>query len=264
MSRVRTALMLTLTLCGTLGVYAASPSTAAAWPGCDPATANKFLGNGRTSAGLKGVYAEIEFVNESLCVQGSPLRGSWSLSWVSLDGPQTDAVPGIDIFQGGYAKCPAPAVGSCPWNSGATYTWVYYAREQGSCGAAFNTGFVKIANAAAGIHFFQVSKVGANYNFYVDEVLKYQRTAADVDTCWPGVTSVEWQNEMLNNNDQGGGTLANHQSFKNVQYQNASGWHNEFRALSSLCDANSNPAHWHCRWSSASATEFLAWDDRAP
>ena len=218
---------------------------------------------GARGTGLKGAYAEIEYFNESLCTQGATTVNSWSLSWVSLDGPQSSSVPGIDIFQGGYAKCPDPTVGSCPWNAGITYYWVFYAREQGACGAAFNTGFIKIANAAAGIHFFQVSKVGSNYNFYIDEVLKYQRSLADIDTCWPGVSAVEYQDEMLNNGDQAGGTVSNHQSFAEVQYQNATGWHYESRASGAACDANSFPASWRCNWD-YTGHNFYPWDARVP
>jgi hypothetical protein len=223
------------------------------------------LGNGKSAGGLIGIYSEITYVNENLCVQGpDPLVGSWSLSWVSLDGPQDDATPGIDIFQGGYAKCPDPFVGSCPWNSGVTYYWVSYGHEQGACGAAFNTGFIKIANAATGVHSFQVSRVGTQYNFYIDEVLKYHRSLADIDTCWPGASQIEWQNEMLNNGDQGAGTVSKHLMFDNNQYQNSTGWHPQNRTLNTPCDANSNPTDWACNNSGTFADRFNAWDRRAP
>lgn len=225
---------------------------------------NKFLGNGRGGSGLKGVYGEIEKLNQILCTQGATKLGSWALAWVSLDGPQTDSVPGIDIYQGGYAQCPPPDVGSCPWNNGVNYLWIYYAREQGACGLAFNTGFINQGNSPSGYHFFQASKVGNFYNFYIDEVFKHARTAANIDTCWPGVTGVEWQNEMLNSRDQGGGRVANPQGHHNNQYQNATGWHDANRTLGSNCDANSNPADWNCRTSNNVQRNFSSWDDRVP
>jgi hypothetical protein len=223
------------------------------------------LGNGKVASGLIGVYSEIQYVNKGLCFQGpGPTVDSWSLSWVSLDGPQSPLIAGVDILQGGYAKCPDPLVGSCPYNNGATYYWVYYGHEVGPCGAAFNTGFIKIANATSGTHFFQVSKVGSQYNFYVDEVLKYHRSLADIQTCWPGVAAAEWQNEMLNDGDQGGGPLSNYQDFGENQYQNGSGWHPANRTLISACDANSNPANWYCTTSSTEQDRFKSWDNRAP
>jgi hypothetical protein len=123
---------------------------------------------------------------------------------------------------------------------------------------------VKVANAASGMHFFQVSKVGTQYRFYVDEVQKDFRAASDIDVCWSGVQQVEWQNEMLNQGDQAGGTLSNHQKWAEVQYQDASGWHYETRPPLTTCDANSIPAYWHCGWSNTPAQYFNAWDNRVP
>jgi hypothetical protein len=238
--------------------------TVAAMPQCVAPTANKFLGNGKSASGLIGVYSEIERLGKSLCTQGSTLMGSWSLSWVSVEGPQTDATPGIDIYQGGYAQCPPANVGSCPYNAGVLYNWDYYAHEQGACGLAYNTGFIDEGNPTSGYHFFQISKVGSFYNFYIDEVFAGRRPLADIETCWPGVVSVEWQNEMLNNNDQGGGRTANPQGFHKNQYQNATGWHQATRTAGSACDANSYPAHWHCNTSPTANWYFDAYDDRVP
>lgn len=230
-SRLRSGSLLLVGLVVAGGVAAAAAPSVAAWSAtCGSTSTNKFLGNGKSGSGLIGVYSEIEYINKGLCVQGSSIIGSWSLSWVSLDGPQPN-VPGVNIFQGGYAKCPPASVGSCPYNLGNTYSWVYYGRKQGACGVAFNTGFVKIGNVSSGTHFFQISKVGSQYNFYVDQVLKYHRSLADIETCWPGVTGMEWQNEMLNDGDQGGGPVSNHQNFDANQYQNATGWHPANRAL---------------------------------
>jgi len=248
-----------------LPFLASAPPLSAALPDpCAGQTYNHFLGNGRSSAGLKGVYGEIERINEILCTQGATKVGSWSLAWVSLDGPQSPTVPGIDIYQGGYAQCPPADVGSCPYNNGANYLWIYYAREQGACGAAFNTGFINQGNSTSGYHFFQASKVGGYYNFYIDEVFKHARLASDIDTCWPGVSGVEWQDEMLNDQDQGGGHVSNPQGWRNNQYQNATGWHNADRTLNSNCDANSFPAHWHCVTSATNKRAFDTWDDRVP
>jgi hypothetical protein len=163
---------------------------------------------------------------------------------------------------GGYAKC--PSAGYCPYNSGATFIWYYYAHEQGACGLAFNTTIIKIQNATTGLHFFQISKVGSRYNYCYDEVEKTHVSQADIETCWPGVAASEWQSEMLNYGDQGGGGLANRQDFKANQYQNGTGWHPMNRTLGSLCDANSYPVHWHCRTSSTIANNFTSWDDRFP
>lgn len=253
------------------GLHAVGAQPVVAWSALCQSTSiptpNMFLGNGKSGSGLIGVYSEIEFIERSLCLQGppgTPRWNSWALSWVSLDGPQTNETPGIDIFQGGYAKCPVTSVGSCPYNNGVSYTWYYYAHEQGACGAAFNTGIVKVANVSSGTHFFQVSKVGGQYNFYIDETLKYHRSLADIETCWPGVSGMEWQNEMLNPGDQGGGPLSNHQNFGANQYQNGTGWHPANRTLSAYCDANSYPSAWHCRTSSTDQNLFRSWDDRAP
>ncbi len=260
--RTKTARAFAVAAVLALGTLSAVPASAAAWANCSGTSGNKFLGDGHASAGLKGVYAEIEYFNESLCVQGATKVGSWSLSWVSLDGPQTGA-DGVNIFQGGYAKCPPPIVGSCPWNNGVTYYWYFYQHETGACGLVGGSPTImKIANAGSGLHFFQISKVGSNYNFYIDEVFKYGRPASDIDTCWPGVTAVEYQDEMLNNGDQGGGTVSNHQLFGNIQYQDASGWHLEYQTPGSAC-ANSNPTNWRCNWD-YTGHNFYPWDNRAP
>lgn len=261
-ARFGLGLILSVLLVHTVGAVA--PRAAVAWSEpCNSTWANKFLGNGRAGTAIIGVYSEIQYINKGLCVQafGSPVH-SWSLSWVSLDG--RPAAVGLNIFQGGYAKCPPSSVGSCPYNNGASYTWVYYAHEQGACGLAFNTGFVKIANATSGTHFFQISKVGSQYNYYIDEQLKYHRSVSDISTCWSGVTGAEWQNEMLNNGDQGGGPPSDHQEFGANQYQNGSGWHPANRTLGDYCDANSYPTDWHCRTSTVDANLFRSWDDRAP
>jgi hypothetical protein len=217
-----------------------------------------------------GAYTEIKYVNKSLCQQSPTVQKykSWSLSWVSLEGPvDPDPLNGINIYQGGYAKCPDPVASlpSCPYNGGVSYVWYYYAHHASTaCGMPFSTGIVKIANATTGTHFFQVSKVGTQANFYVDEVLKNHRPWTDISTCWSGVAAAEWQNEMLNIGDQGGGPLSDHQDFGNNQYQTSTGWHPFNLPLSSDCPGNSYPAHWICKTSSNQADRFRSWDDRAP
>ena len=247
-----------------LGLVLAPATVTGAMPQCVAPSANKFLGNGMSPSGLKGVYTEIERLGKQLCTQGASQLGSWSLSWISLDGPSTSS-PGINIFQGGYAQCPPPANGSCPYNGGVLYFWDYYAHEQSvACGAAYNTGFINYGNPSSGYHFFQISKVSTHYNFYIDEVLRDQISLASIETCWPVIVGGEWQNEMLNNNDQGGGHVSNPQGFHKNQYQTSTGLHNANRTLGSNCDANSYPAHWHCNSSSTSANYFDAYDDRVP
>lgn len=245
------------------GYGAVTPSIALA-ASCQSTSANKFLGTGRGGSGLVGVYSEIQFVEKSLCTQGSTSVPSWSLSWISIDDGGQGS--GLNIYQGGYAKCPPPTVpGSCPYNIGTSYYWVYYAREQSSdCGLAWNTGFIDLGNVFTGFHEFQISKVSGSYNFYIDHALKHQRTAFDLETCWPAIAQLEWKNEMLNNGDQGGGPLSEHQDFRNNQYKDGSGWHDANRTTSSLCEANSYPTHWYCRTSPIHANTLKAWDDRFP
>jgi hypothetical protein len=237
-------------------------------PTCAGPSFSHFLGNGMSVSGLKGAYTEIEKLSKQLCTQTTPLVPSWSLSWVSIQGPPPSA--GDNIYQAGFAQCPPPSVpGSCPYNGGALYYFSYFAWATGPCGLHFTTGAViedaRVPNpGAAGYHFFQVSKVGTSYNVYIDETYIRGRNQADIETCWPGVVSSGWQNEMLNLNDQGGGHVANPQGFHNNQYQTSSGWHNANRALNQQCDANSNMSHWHCNQSSSSANYFDAYDDRVP
>jgi hypothetical protein len=248
-----------------LSGYVVPGTVQAAMPACTNSSYNHFLGNGMTLSGLKGSYTEIEKLGKQLCTQGPTRYGSWSLSWVSLDGPPPSS--GINIFQGGFAQCPAASV--CPYNGGSLFYFSYFAWGQGACGAPFNSGIViedsRVPNpGAAGYHFFQVSKVGTTYNFYIDETFIRSRTQHDVETCWGGVRSAEWQNETLNDNDQAGGRVANPQGFHKNQYQTSTGWHNANRTLGLKCDANSVPAHWHCNTSSTSANYFDAYDDRVP
>jgi hypothetical protein len=245
---------------------AAAPDRTLAWGACDGQPyQNMFLGRGKTVAGLKGVYSEIEFYNERLCIQGANPDHSWSLSWISLDGINSSA-PGIEIYQGGYAKCPIASVGSCPWNNGASYYWYFYGREQGTCGVAFNTGVVKVkGNATAGVHEFQISKVGSDYNYYIDHVVYDHRTTTQIETCWGHIPqAAEWQNEMLDPGDQAGGQVSNKLTFGNNKYQDAGGWKNDNRPLGSQCDANSQAAVWGCTQASNVQNYFNAWDRTIP
>jgi hypothetical protein len=248
----------------------AFPVIAVAWPACDgPSGTNLFAGNARFAGGLRGVYAEIEWFNTHLCVQTGDPEWSWSMSWVSLDGPNSDQVAGVSIFQGGFTKCAPAGTGSCPFNGGVSYHWFYYGREEGQCGAAYNSTIRKApkGNAGPGVYDYEVSKApDGDYHFYINEVSQYAKAGYTIDDCWGGVgvVGVEWQNEMLDPNDQNGGTVSNHQQFFAVQYKDGSGWHSANRPLGSLCDANSNPASWHCGWGSTSGTFFNEWDERAP
>ena len=111
----------------------------------------------------------------------------------------------------------------------------------------------------------RISKVGTQWNFYIDEALKYTRTQTDITSCWPGVAAIEWQNEMLNSGDQGGGPLSNYQNYDANQYQTSTGvWHPANRTVLSTCDANSYPAHWNCLTDNATANQFRSADDRLP
>ena len=247
-----------------LGLVIAPVTVKSAMPQCTGSGGSKFLGNGMSPSGLIGVYTEIERLGKQLCTQGATRMDSWSLSWVSLDGPNTSA-PGDNIFQGGYAQCPDPVVSNCPYNGGVLYFFDYYAHEQSvACGIAYATLFTNYGNPSGGYHFFQVSKVGTHYNFYIDEVLRDQIGLGSIDTCWGYIAGGEWQNEMLNINDQGGGHVSNPQGFHKNQYQTSTGWHNANRTLGSTCDANNYTTHWHCKTSTTSANYFDAYDDRVP
>lgn len=242
----------------------------AAWPqACTrDGLHNLFVGEYQPSSSLRGVYSEIEFFNEQLCVQGATPDYSWSLSWVSLEGPNSDSIPGVSIYQGGYAKCPPPEVGSCPWNGGASYYWYFFGWEEGPCGDAFNTGMVKApkGNATAGIHDFQISKVGSNYYYWIDEVVQGSRPAWNLDECWGGTGPrlAEWTNEMLDQGDQNGGTVANHQSFANNQYQDATGWRRLNLPKLNPCRNNAQPSVWACYIATNRNDWFYSWDRRAP
>lgn len=245
----------------------ALPRAVVAWPACDNLPfQNLFVGETHSVSNLKGVYAEIEYFNEKLCVQGASPDPSWSLSWVSLDGQNSDSVPGLAIYQGGYAKCPPPSVGTCPWNSGAPYYWYFYGREQGVCGAAFNTGIVKApkGNATSGIHEFQISEVSSTYYFWIDHVVQNSRPQSDIDTCWGRIPLVEWENEMADPGDQNGGTVSNHQSYGNTQFQDNAGWHAHSLSLGQPCQNNAQPSVWRCFVASNVGDYFYSWDTRAP
>jgi hypothetical protein len=245
---------------GGLGAAMATPGDAAA-VSCAPTWSNMFLGNDRSGTGIRGVYSRIEYYNERVCDQGETFVYSWSLQWVGLQGPPNS--PGTDIFQGGYAKCSVVA-GSCPWNSGNSYTWVYYGHQMGACGQAAHSPFTKIYNVSSGTHDFQIAKSGSYYKFSIDGVVEYQRPASDLDLCWDSIDSTVWTAEMLNTGDQAGGSVGNHQDFLNNEWQDGGGWHFITRTLGAPCNFNSYPAHWHCNISQASGEDFANWDDRFP
>jgi hypothetical protein len=179
-------------------------------------------------------------------------------------------VPGIAIYQGGFAKC-ANVAGSCPYNGGASYYWYYYARPQGNCGQASNTGVVKAAkgNAGPGQSNYKVAFIpidGQDYwAFWIDGSRQNTRPNNDVAYCWSGgAKGTQVMNEMLDDNDQNGGSNSNYENFDSVQYKNGTGWHGMNWTLARDCDANSYPTHWGCIVSHTLNDTFKNWDDRAP
>lgn len=252
-------------------LVAAVPSVALAMPGCTvPNTGAPATGNERVANGQTGVYALVEVFNPLLCVGGDPSAvRSGSFSSVLLVGGDAEA------FEVGYVDC-GPANGSvCSTNAGIPYYYYYYSRwgGGGSCGSTIvSTGIVKAPKGNVGatpvFHDFEVSKAAdGNYYAYIDEVSQYGKAGWTIDTCWrdgAGVRAVEWAGITLDENDQLGGTMSNHQQYQNVQYKTSTGWHQVNRVPSSVCDFAYNPAFHRCSWGSTSGTFFNVWDTRSP
>ena len=242
----------------------------AAMPACDPINnGNQFVGNTRFSLGIRGVSADIEWFNSSLCTQTGPSQPSWSLSWVALDSGGDDPdVPGVDIYQGGFAKCAVPGAPSCAWNSGISYHWYYYGRQEGVCGPFVSSGVIKApkGNAGPGRYTYDISKqTSGSYRFSIDGDAQYSKADWTLETCWlGGIERANWLNEMLDPNDQNGGTVAIHQVFDNLQYLNSSGWHDHTRPTSSSCQYNDQPVNWRCNFGSRNGNQFYSWDMRVP
>jgi hypothetical protein len=248
---------------------AASP--AIAWPNCDTSPwYNHFAGMGRDVTDITGAQADIQWVNPSLCVQGGSPQNSWSMSWVAVVGDTPGGDLGISIYQGGFTKC-ANVSGSCPYNGGASYYWYFFARPRDvGCGAPYNSGVIKVKGNARSVQLnYKVAYVvidgSPKWAFWIDHVRYNTRPASDLETCWPGgPNGIQVMNEMLDNNDQNGGTVGDHEDFDLVQYKTSTGWHGMNWTLGRACDANSYPTHWDCIVSSVNNDTFKNWDDRAP
>jgi hypothetical protein len=246
---------------------------------CNSTSANKFVGFQLLRDDFTGVRTQIEKNNPPLCTQGSTLVPSWSLSWISLEGGNDPFVPGIEIYQGGYAKCPSSSVpASCPSNGGVVYYWIYYAREEGVCGPEFNTNFVDLGDAGSGLHSFKIALAsdGTTYDFFIDNVVRYSVSYAAMNYCWggTGITGAEWQNEMLNKGDSVGGTTADTEYWFDNHWKNANGWH-EVNADVGSCTIsirpgvsgfNNEPALWGCYVVNQDGTAYSniwrVWDKR--
>ena len=172
--------------------YARSPCVA---PGQSNYFAGDGIGESPALSNIDGVAADIEWVDPQLCIQGSTIRNSWSLSWVSLDGPDTTA-PGISIFQGGIARCPPPTVGSCPHENGNSYYWHFYQREAGPCGPKTGTPFLKArkGNAGPGTLTYRIIRItdpeGGFYSFQIDGEQQASRSVTDLGNCSDGPIAV--------------------------------------------------------------------------
>jgi hypothetical protein len=266
----RTRRPLAATLIAVLVLMSWRPIEARAATACDPNVYfNMFSGNGQNATGAVGVKATIEWANPVLCAQTGTNDPSWSLSWVSLDGANSPQIAGVNIFQGGFARC-ANVPSSCPYNGGASYYWYYYGHETGPCGLAFNTGVVKasLGNAGTGSRIYRIERSGSTYGFWISGQLQVSRSADDLDVCWDGgVRAVEWQNEMLDPGDHTGGLVSDAQKWETVAYKNSLGtWVALDRGNTSAlpCDANSNPTYWSCLISASPRDVFYQYDRRAP
>lgn len=256
----------------------AADDPAAAWPKqCNRALDdNFFVGNGKNrTTGFDGVRATIEWANPRLCVQDPAAPDpSWSLSWVALAAPSSD---GLNIYQGGIAKC-GP---SCPRNGGSSYYWYYWSREPGPCGSSpAETPFAKApkGNAGPGSLVYQIQRETISgyevYAFRISGVLQHTQSRGSLEVCWPpGPVDVGWENEMLDENDQNGGTSSNFQRWDELNYKVGSTWFAfSDLAVNSPCQANSHTKDgrinisngWKCKISSTVSDRMYSWDQRAP
>jgi hypothetical protein len=250
----------------------ASPSPARATGGWTPPQCsvqplyNKFAGDGIGSTNIRGARSTIEWFDESLCRQGTQHTYSWSLSWVGILGA------GQNIFQGGFAKCANIEAGlSCPYNGGVSYHWWFWEyQDSPACGPYANSGFRKAnkgnAGGAAAYDYeidYRPNVSPPRYTFEIDGVDQTWISTSIPNTCWGGVTGVQYMNEMLDYGDQNGGTVSNHQEHSSTMWQDASrNWHVS-NLGSSPCSANSYPAWCSCNIGSGNDT-IVSWDRRAP
>ncbi|HET7677968.1 MAG TPA: hypothetical protein VFK38_08965 [Candidatus Limnocylindrales bacterium] len=233
-----------------------------------------FSGMGVRPTGMLGARAFIERFDPELCTQGPVTEvSSWALSWVSIDGPtEADPADGINIFQGGIAKCSGSD--HCPWNLGNPFHFYYFAHSEGACSPPFNTKPVKLENVGPGSRLYEVSRrvapppTGAYWAFLIDGTSKHSRRGGDIMTCWGSIIQLEFKNEMMNVNDYNPGLVSNHQHFAEVQYQTSNGWHDTSWTLGRECDAHSDRdfglSNWRCFVSSTDKNDFYQWDARAP
>jgi hypothetical protein len=255
------------------GLFIAVMPARAAWPEClHTARHNLYAGDNWVAGGLRGVQARIEWFNTQLCIQDETPDDSWSLSWVGIVGPNSPTADGFDIFQGGFARCATSGTAhSCPYNGGVSYHWWFWEYEAGPCGLAANSGFRKAnkGNAGPGTYTYRIDyRPGVSpprYSFQINGADQTWISTTTVSTCWGGVSEAQLLNEMLDEGDQNGGTVADHQEYSQAKWEDVSEvirtitW-----PLGTPCDANSQPSAWTCNISGSTQGLFVTWDRRAP
>jgi hypothetical protein len=244
-----------------------APRSAAAMPLCTlDGWHNLFVGDTLGPSGLKGAQTTIEWFNDQLCAQRERFDFSWSLAWVAIVGVHDLT---YDIFQGGFARCASLGMPySCPYNNGVSYHFWWWSYGDGACGSAFNSTFRKAnkGNASAGMYNYKIDyrPAAGRYSFVIDGTDQTFIPTSTPTTCWGGIRRAQWFNEMLDNGDQSGGTIANHQTYNRSKWQDSSAnWHTVSWPTSTPCPVNVNPTAWKCN-NTAIVGQFLDWDARAP
>ena len=265
MARRLTVLLITLTTVGTVQM-AAPVARTVGYTGshsCDSSTSHGgAMGVAAPSSGMLGAQASIRAFDAGLCKP--PFSGSsGSLAWIGLVGQPTT---GNNIYQVGYAVCQ---------NDGCAQTAVYYFYAYGwdqsaTCGAAKGPSVVEaprgLVPSGNPIDLYKVDKElrsPPNYSLvaYIDGA-QQNATAPNPDRCWPsGINQDQSFVETWDTQDQGGGTVALHQSFSSLKYENsASSWVSI--TGSGTCPTNSHTTYWTCNWDPTQSDRLYDWDTR--
>lgn len=250
--------------------WVALPTSVFAWShGCggpNPVTQEQdFVGIAEAHAGATGARAKIEWsasIDPTLCTTVG--GDSFASSWVAVVGPTP-----FDIYQVGIDKCQG---GACAPTSGPDNTPYYFTalgrHASAECGQAVGPTPVQSSQglATAGSLWYQIFKsssstfqariggtnAGASVSSYY------------LNTCWGGVTGVQYLNEVWDIFDQTPGRVSDQQFWSSVSWTDAAGSLVSInRPFSAACDAAGRTAM-KCQVASNLHDAWYTWDSRQP
>lgn len=216
-----------------------------------------------------GVAATMTNVNPALCDEAGHTYKSASAAWIALTELGYPTVEPYNIYQIGWLKCQGSW---CPW-SDVNYVWAYGHGGSAACGPEKAPSAVKIGTAAASPTGYKIDR-GRDldndivYRAYINGVVKSERLGVDLDVCWgsAGPARAVLADEVKQQTDQAGGTVASPQSWTSVIYKNGvETWLGMNKTVGQNCTAVGGMAElstMRCTIGPTSGDRFRTWDTR--